>query len=835
MVQQTLARLEQDPEWRRTVTCRRDLPARPPRFAPFPPGLNPRLRDALARRGIEQLYTHQARAVELVLQGQHVVLVTPTASGKTLAYNLPVLHTLLEDPSARALYLFPTKALAQDQLHALQALIEELGIPVQAAVYDGDTPAAARRAIRASANVVLTNPDMLHTGILPHHTKWLSLWTNLRYIVLDEVHQYRGVFGSHLANVLRRIRRIARFYGCEPRFIACSATIANPREFVERLIDAPVAVVDENGAPQGPKHFFIVHPPLVDAALHLRRSSLLEARRVAGVFLADNVPTIVFTRSRLATEVLLRYLRHDAPNLGLEPEAVRGYRGGYLPRERRAIERGLRAGTVRGVVSTNALELGVDIGDLEACVMVGYPGTVASTWQQAGRGGRRGRPSAVVLVAGPSPLDQFLATHPEWLFDRSPEHARVHPDNVHILVDHIRCAAFELPFRADEGFGRLPPEVVREILEFLVEEGALHRAGDTYYWMAPNYPAERVSLRTVSRHTVTILEQPGGTPVGEVDRHAVHQMCFPGAIYLHEGRQYLIESVDWDQGQALARPVEVEYFTTPVTRTTVEPVRTLAEAPGRALGDVAITAQVVGFKKVRFFTHEVIGREALDLPPWRFEAPACWFTLPVEVGPPPRHDYGPNWTEQRARARARDGYRCQRCGISEAELGRELDVHHLIPFREFKYDPHDPARANRYLEANRLENLITLCPACHRQAEPWHRGEVAVGLHGAARAIGHVAPLFLMCDPHDIGVTSDLRAPTGQPTIYLYEWAPGGVGLADQAFELYPLILKAAADLVADCPCDHGCPACVGPEAPPEAAPKQRALDVLTLLRGEKR
>ncbi len=832
MVQQTLRRLERDSEWRRAVTCRRELPPRPPQFAPFPSDLDPRLREALARRGIEQLYTHQARAVELVLQGRHVVLVTPTASGKTLAYTLPVLQALLQDSSARALYLFPTKALAQDQLQALQGFIDELDIPARAAVYDGDTPASARRAIRASANVVLTNPDMLHTGILPHHTKWLTLWTNLRYIVLDEVHQYRGVFGSHLANVLRRIRRIARFYGCEPQFVACSATIANPQEFVERLIDAPVAVVDEHGAPQGPKLFFIVRPPLVDATLNVRRSSLLEARRVAGFFLADNVPTIVFTRSRLATEVLLRYLRHDAPDLGLAPEAVRGYRGGYLPRERRAIERGLREGTVCGVVSTNALELGVDIGDLEACIIVGYPGTVASTWQQAGRVGRRGNPAAVVLVAGPSPLDQFLATHPEWLFGRSPEHARVHPDNLYILVEHIRCAAFELPFRADEGFGRLPPEVVREILNFLVEEGVLHRAGDTYYWTAPTYPAERVSLRTVSRHTITILEQPGGTPVGEVDRHAVHQMCFPGAVYLHEGRQYLVEFVDWERGEALARPVEVDYFTVPLTRTAVEPIRTVAEADGRTLGEVAITAQVVGFKKVRFFTHEVVGREDLEIPPWRFEAPACWFTLPVAVAPPQRRDYGPNWAEQRARARARDGYRCRRCGISEAELGRELDVHHVVPFREFGYDPRDPARANRYLEANCLDNLVTLCPACHRQAEPWHRSEIAVGLHGAARAIEHVAPLFLMCDPHDIGVAGEVRASTGRPTLYLYEWAPGGVGLAEQAFALYNPLLRAAASLVADCPCEHGCPACVGPEAPPEAAPKQRALDVLRALMG---
>ncbi|HBY96864.1 MAG TPA: hypothetical protein DEP84_23440, partial [Chloroflexi bacterium] len=786
-----------------------------------------RLAGALQARGIQALYHHQACAAEAALRGENPVVVTPTASGKTLCYNLPVLHTILTEPAARALYLFPTKALAQDQRHELAEFIAALGAPIRADVYDGDTPATARRSIRASSNIVLTNPDMLHTGILPHHTRWLSLWTNLRYIVLDEVHQYRGLFGSHLANLLRRLRRIARFYGNDPQVIACSATIANPGELVTRLIDAPVTVIDESGAPQSRKEFIFYNPPLFDEALGLRRSSLLEVRRIAAQFLQDDVQTIVFARSRLTTEVLLTYLREDSRRLKLAEGRVRGYRGGYLPQERREIERGLREGQVRAVVSTNALELGIDIGQLEACVICGYPGTIASTWQQAGRAGRRTGISAVVLVGSSAPLDQFILNHPGWFFGASPEHALINPDNLEILVKHLTCATFELPFKAGEGFGSVGPEVVGEILAFLEAEGVLHSAAGTFYWTGEHYPSQGVSLRTATADGFVIVEQPGGRVIGEVERFSATQMVFPNAIYLHEGRQYLVEALDWAGGKAHVRPVQVEYYTEAEVKTSVAPLDTLAEAPGRGVGEVVVTSIATAYKKIRLFTHENLGSGLIDLPETQMHTTAYWLTLPVTVGEAEPHDYGPNWPQQRLRARGRDHFRCQVCGTSEEVLGRELDVHHIRPFREFGYKP---GENEAYCQANALDNLVSLCPSCHHRSEPWHSGEVAAGLLGLATALGNVAPLFLMCDPRDLGVTSELRSPfTGHPTIFVYDQVPAGVGFAEKLFELHPTILNATRALIADCPCEAGCPSCIGPTAVLSEGGKATVLALLDL------
>src|SRR5438874_7591967 len=459
------------------VTATRRLPAVAASHAPFPDQTDDRLRRALAARGIEQLYTHQAEAFEHALAGRNVVTITPTASGKTLCYNAPVLDAILKDPSTRALYLFPTKALAQDQLAELHALAElvsgDSGAPIGVFTYDGDTPSDARRAIRGKAHVVLSNPDMLHSGILPHHPRWAKLFENLRYVIIDELHAYRGVFGSHLANVLRRLRRICAHYGSRPVFLCSSATIANPRELAERLTEQPFELVDKSGAPRGEKCFVFVNPPVVNHQLGIRRSYLGESRRIASEFLKRNLQLIVFAQSRLSTEILTTYLKDDFDGIPGAPERIRGYRGGYLPNRRREIERGLREGQVRAVVATNALELGIDIGTLDACVMAGYPGTIASTWQRAGRAGRRTGRSAAVMVASSAPLDQFIVRHPSYFFDASPERALIDPDNLHILVDHIKCAAFELPFTTREEFGR---HDLQEILGVLGEQGLVHRA-----------------------------------------------------------------------------------------------------------------------------------------------------------------------------------------------------------------------------------------------------------------------------------------------------------------------------------------------------------------------
>src|SRR4051812_49410747 len=492
------------------VTAVRRLPAVAAQYAPFPAALDARLTKALGSRGIEQLYTHQADAVDHALARRNVVVITPTASGKTLCYNAPVLDAILRDPSSRALYLFPTKALAQDQLAELQGLCETIdqatGEPIGVFTYDGDTPQDARRTIRSRAHIVLSNPDMVHSGILPHHPRWAKLFENLKYVVIDELHAYRGVFGSHLCNVLRRLRRICRHYGSNPTFICSSATIANPRELAERLTEQPFELVDKNGAPRGEKFFVFVNPPIVNHQLGIRRSYLGETRRIASEFLKRNLQLIVFAQSRLSTEILTTYLKDDFEDVPGAPERIRGYRGGYLPIRRREIEKGLREGAVRAVVSTNALELGIDIGALDVSIMAGYPGTIASTWQRAGRAGRRSRRSAAVMVASSAPLDQFVVRNPSYFFDASPERALIDPDNLHILVDHIKCAAFELPFTTAEAFGK---HDVQEILGVLAEQALVHRVDDpeaggdgalhgTWTWTNESYPADAVSLRSVS-------------------------------------------------------------------------------------------------------------------------------------------------------------------------------------------------------------------------------------------------------------------------------------------------------------------------------------------------
>ncbi|MDY7040988.1 MAG: DEAD/DEAH box helicase, partial [Chloroflexota bacterium] len=553
-----LDHLRQSPTFMRGVTAWKELPAREGRYAEFPTSLDHRLRDALRAQGIERLYTHQAASVEAATRGENVVVVTPTASGKTLCYNLPVLHALLGESNARALYLFPTKALAQDQLHELETFVKSLGGGIRAATYDGDTPTGSRRTIRDQARIVITNPDMLHTGILPHHTKWGGIFAGLRYVVVDEVHTYRGVFGSHVANVIRRLKRICDFYGSRPQFICCSATIANHQELIERLVEEPFTLIDDDGAPRAKKHFILYNPPLVNLELGLRRSSVLEAKSIAREFLEADVQTLIFTRARLTTEVLLTYLRDE---MGKEnttndsKEKIRGYRGGYLPQQRRAIEQGLRQGTVRGVVATNALELGIDIGDMAACVMTGYPGTIASSWQQAGRAGRTSSVSAAVLVSGGSPLDQYVITHPHYFFGRSPEHALINPDNLAICTAHIQCAAFELPFRAGESFGHFPN--TGEALDFLAEAGVLHRAGNDFHWMHDSYPAEAISLRTGTNDNFVIVDHTDGTErvIGEVDAFSAPFLIHEEAIYIHEGQPYQVQTLDWEGRTARVQAV----------------------------------------------------------------------------------------------------------------------------------------------------------------------------------------------------------------------------------------------------------------------------------------
>jgi len=609
----------------------RHQPAKDGDYVEIPAGVAAPLRKALESRGIPKLYTHQARAFELASQGKNVTVVTPTASGKTLCYNLPVFQRLLEDPGARALYLFPTKALAEDQLHEFQAAVDATGADIRAFTYDGDTPQDARRAIRERANVVLTNPDMLHAGVLPHHTKWAKCFENLRYVVIDELHYYRGVYGSHLANVLRRLRRICEFYGSKPQFICCSATIANPKQLAEALVEAPFELVDTNGAPSGEKYFVFYNPPVVNKQLGIRRSYLTETRRIATEFIERHQQTLVFANSRLATEILLTYLRDACERGPLPGGTIRGYRGGYLPRERREIERKLRDGEIRAVVATNALELGIDVGSLDAVVMAGYPGSIASTWQRAGRAGRRQTASLAVMIASSAPLDQYVVEHPEYFFDQSPEHANINADNLEILISHLKCAAFELPIRDGEKYG---PHDPAELCRFLGEElGLLHHSAGCWHWTSDTYPADAVSLRAVSSDNFVVVDITGEHRViAEVSFPMAFATLHEKAIYLHEARQYQVERFDYEGRKAYVRSVDSEYFTDAIDYTQVKELDAFEsmELNGvrAAHGDVRLNTQVVGFKKIRFYTQENVGAGNLSMPEREMHTTSFWLHFP---------------------------------------------------------------------------------------------------------------------------------------------------------------------------------------------------------------
>ena len=757
------------------LTAVRQIPARYAQFRPIPAWVTSALAEAYQVKGILELYSHQALTAELVRDGKNVVVVTPTASGKTLCFNLPVLNAVLENPDTRALYLFPTKALAQDQFAELQDLARRLDDSFGVFTYDGDTPSDARKAIRERGHIVLTNPDMVHTGILPHHTKWMRFFENLRYVVLDELHTYRGVFGSHLANVLRRLKRVAKFYGSDPQFICCSATIANPGELASQLIEEEVEVVEENGAPAGEKLFIFYNPPMVNRNLGIRRSYINEATRVANEILARKLQTIVFANSRLHTEVLLTYLQQANPPKPGQAEPIRGYRGGYLPGERREVERGLRDGRILGVVATNALELGIDVGSLDACVMAGYPGSIASTWQRAGRAGRRTESSCAVFVASSAPLDQFIVQHPDYFFGRSPEHAHIQPDNLEILVNHLKCAAFELPISPDERFANVD---LPELCERLVEAGFLHQSGGDWHWIDDAYPADTVSLRSVTSDNFVIIDTTGeenGKPevIGEVDFSSALTTVHPKAIYIHQGQQYHVEQLDFDKRKAYVKPVNVDYFTDAIRYTQVR-VLEVAEEQGiagpaaRVHGDVLVRSQVVGFKKIKFFTNENVGSGKLELPENEMHTTSFWITI-----------------------------------------GHRLIVE--LPFS-----------------------------LSERQS----------GIFGLLYALGTMATLLVMCDRRDLGTAVGERPPSAaseirwedfatassnvseakeffEPNLYIYDVYPGGIGFSEPLYRSCSTLLARTRELISACPCENGCPSCVGPTADRSERTKDVALGIL--------
>ncbi|MCA9973895.1 MAG: DEAD/DEAH box helicase, partial [Anaerolineales bacterium] len=819
-------------DFMRDVVAWERLRARPAHTAPLAAPLPARLQAALQQRGLDHFFTHQAAAIDAARRGENVVVSTATASGKSLCYTVPVLERLLARPKSRALYLFPTKALAHDQLAETAALIHTGSLPVEVHSYDGDTPQSQRRKVRAADGIVISNPDMLHAGILPYHTNWRSLFRGPEFIVLDEIHAYTGVFGSHVANVLRRLLRLCAFYGSHPQVICCSATIANPREHAERLIERPFTLIDEsqNGAPTGEKHVILYNPPIIDEELGLRGSAVLAAKDTAVSFLAENIQTIVFARARQTVELLLTYIQDELAHLGKADTAVTGYRGGYLPLERRDIEHGLRSGSLRGVVATNALELGIDIGRLDAAVITGYPGSIASLWQQAGRAGRRAAHSAAVLIASSNPLDQYICHHPRYVFGGSPEHALTNPDNPRILARHLACAAFELPFQKGEAFGGLGD--VDPLLDALAAAGELHETRRQYHWLGDGVPASGVSLRTGGGETVVIHDLGSQNAViGELDLESVPLLLYEDAIYMHQARTYLVEALDWNGRIAHVRPVDVDYYTRASVGSSIRALRPAEEATGGGLlwghGDVTVVTQATGYRKIKRYSHETLGFGDIDLPEMTLETSGYWlifgealseelYDLGILLRP---NDYGPNWQQQRKLALARDGHRCRTCGAAAELAGQEpggqapggkgavLHVHHIRPFRDYGYVR---GENDHYLQANELDNLVTLCPSCHRQAEAGQQTRSALG--GLGYVLRNLAPLYLMCDPGDIQVSVESQSPlTKAPTLVVYERIAAGVGFSQRLFALHAPLLAAALELVSDCRCRDGCPACVGP------------------------
>lgn len=813
----------------------RVLSPKPADECPFPADLSPLLVSQLQAQGISSLYRHQALAYEKVRDGENIAIVSGTASGKTLCYNLPVIDSLIKQPQGTALYLFPTKALAQDQLSNLRetlAQLAESGIN-RANIYDGDTPQHARSTLRRESAIILSNPDMLHAGILPHHTAWKDFFNALRFIVIDEMHAYRGVFGSHVANVIRRLQRVCRFYGSQPQFILTSATIGNPQALAQRLIEKPVTVIDRDGSPHGERHFLIYNPPLVDKKLGIRQSSLLEGSLLAGELVDEDIQTIVFGRTRRGIELILTYLRQR--DMHGNPNQVRGYRSGYLPKERRAIEEGLRRGEVKGVVATNALELGIDIGGIDAAVLIGYPGSIAATTQQAGRAGRKLTPSLSILVTSPNAMDQYLARHPEYFFERSPEHALIEPNNLLILLQHIRCGAFELPFSLGEGFGAIPSDNLEAFLRLLRESGELHQQANRFFWMADQYPAADISLRNATPNNITLIRKDAYSQetIGQVDLISAYWMVHPAAIYLHEGTSYLVEDLDLEAGAAYLREATVDYYTQASKKTQVEgqSLQKQEAVTGaiKSLGEILVTTQVTGYRKIRWFTHDFLGGGEVNLPPTFLNTVGYWVSLNEEtvkqltdqmVWHTESNDYGPGWNTLRARVTRRDGNRCQVCG--SGGTSQSLHVHHIQPFRSF----------TSLEAANQLGNLITLCPTCHRQAEIHVR--IRSGMAGISYLLHNLAPLLLMCDGDDIGVHYDPNSilGEGQPTLVFFDTIPGGLGLSENLYERYAELLMQGFETIKFCECEDGCPSCVGPVGEEGSGGKAEAQSIFEALIG---
>ena len=815
-----------DPGIGPNITAWQTIPARNPSFIDLPDDLPDQLLTLLEQHSISKLYKHQLDAWDIVHSGKNLVITTGTSSGKSLAYQLPVLHKALRSPASRSLLLFPTKALAQDQADWLKALPS-----VITSVYDGDTPTQQRPKIRSNSQIVISNPDMLHIGILPYHIQWAEFFENLDYVVLDEMHTYRGIFGSHVANVIRRLKRITSHYGSAPQFILTSATIGNPGSLASALVQEDVDVISEDHSSRGEKHFLVYNPPIIDPGLGIRASMQAESIRLADDLITTGNQTILFGRSRRSVEFMLLRLRESGR---MSDFALSSYRSGYLKSERRDIEASLKNGYLHGITATNALELGINIGGLDAAILAGFPGTVAGTWQQAGRSGRTDRSSLSILVAASSPMDQYICQHPDFLFGNNIEKGFINPDNLLIVLSHLQCAIYELPFKSGESFGGFDSDQVEEILSILLNSSQVYQQEDTYYWMAEDYPAASISLRNASANQITLIftdKNQKRSTIGSVDYDSALWMVHPGAVYFHNADSYLVDALDLEENNAHLSRFTSDYYTEADRNTSFE-IQELLQTKNKTgaelhLGEIIVTNTVTSFKKINWRPYEILSREPLELPSTSLATVGFWLTLSqdlenhlqdLEIWSSGQNDYGSDWGHIRNRVLIRDNHTCQVCGIGSEK--DNLHVHHKQPLRSFISTE----------RANQLDNLITLCPRCHQRAESVVR--VYSGIRGLGHLLHGLSPLFVMSDPGDLGLYTDFHSQFGdnRPLVLIYDQVPGGIGFSQSLYDQADELIQRALGLVKQCPCLSGCPSCVGPGGELGSGGKEETKAILAYL-----
>ena len=796
-------------------------------YADFPENLSPEIIDILKSKNIEKLYVHQTKSIENILKKKNVVIKTGVASGKSLCYQIPIIQSIFDDSQSRSLLLFPTKALTQDQAKNMSTFLD-MEIPIteklnniELGVYDGDTSAGHRQQIKKNCNIVLTNPDMLHLGILPHHAQWKEFFKNLKYIVIDEVHIYRGIFGSHFANLIRRVKRICKFYGSQPQFIVTSATISNTKKFVEKLFESEFIDIYKDGAPKGEKHFIIYNPPITNKETGMRLSSLSETVSISKFFSRFDLQSIVFSQSRKSIELILSYLQKNG-----NKEKVCGYRSGYLATERREIEEKLRNKEISTIVSTNALELGIDIGGLDLIIINGYPGSISSTIQQSGRAGRKSKASLTILVMTSNLLDQYIVKNPEFLLSKNPENALINPNNPYILLQHIQCSVFEKPFEKYEDFGKIEAEIINKYLLVLQKKNVIRESRNAYFWKSKEYPSKSVSFRGSGVNNYTIICQEN--VVGIVDNNSAFWFTHPEAIYIHNGINYYVTNLDLEKRIVHLIEKNTDYHTQSIRQMEFELIDKYSEKEYKNyssnFGFLKIISQVTDYKKMKFVTNEILGYGEVDLPATNLSTTAFWFSLSDELimklkendnwnnG---KNKYGSNWESIKEKVRERDEYCCKVCG--KKEVDKKHDVHHKIPFKQF----------NDVATANKMDNLITLCRSCHKKAEA--NVYIQTGLAGLKYILKNLAPVYLMCDRSDIQVNIEEKCilSDGKPTIIFYDSAPGGIGLSKKLFGIHQNLFRDSIQIIQECDCKSGCPACVGPVAENGAGAKSKTLALL--------